>query len=550
MNLSNGLVAHYDFNGNANDVSGNGHHGTPFGSTLSSDRSGSIDQAYSFDGNDYITVPHHSNLNFGFGDFSISLWINTTNTTKQMILQKGGNLGPAEAQYWIRDNDNSAHLFRHLTSDGNPPSPNVFASSLGLHDGAWHHIATIRQGSELEMYFDGCLIATDNTNGRNINSAIQLIIGAQNDWGGMGIHNFFTGFLDEIRFYDRVLNPEEILTLAESQTLTTINAGQDFETCTNNTQLDADPITIGSGSWRVLQGQATVDNPGDPKSTVQNLSTGTNSFEWTLTNGCESKIDTTNITMLPVPTTPNAGSDIQICAGTNAALQANSPIEGTGQWSISQGAGIFSDGTSPNSNVSGLSIGINRFKWTIFNNCDSLQDEVIVEVNSALNEPLGSDRFICPGASIFLDATTPDATYLWNNGLTNPVIEISDPGDYWVEISQPGCSFIDSVTVSFTGEPGCEQSLIFHNAFNPHSNTEANRSFYLHNPNVVAKLEVFIFNRWGEIVFHSNDKNFMWSGDYKDKTSPSNLYAYKVIYYLSDNQLDPFTLYGDVYLMN
>ena len=50
INLDSGLVAHYPFNGNANDESGNGNDGTVNGATLTTDRFGNANKAYSFDG--------------------------------------------------------------------------------------------------------------------------------------------------------------------------------------------------------------------------------------------------------------------------------------------------------------------------------------------------------------------------------------------------------------------------------------------------------------------------------------------------------------------
>jgi len=48
--INDGLVAYYPFNGNANDESGNGNNGTVNGATLTSDRFGNANSAYSFDG--------------------------------------------------------------------------------------------------------------------------------------------------------------------------------------------------------------------------------------------------------------------------------------------------------------------------------------------------------------------------------------------------------------------------------------------------------------------------------------------------------------------
>ena len=55
---TNGLVGWWPFNGNANDISGNGNNGTVYGATLTNDRNGNLNSAYDLDGsNDYIQIP-------------------------------------------------------------------------------------------------------------------------------------------------------------------------------------------------------------------------------------------------------------------------------------------------------------------------------------------------------------------------------------------------------------------------------------------------------------------------------------------------------------
>ena len=68
-----GLVAYYPFNGNANDESGNNNHGTVYGATLTTDRNANTDKAYSFDGNDYISVADDPSIRMDSA-FTISLW--------------------------------------------------------------------------------------------------------------------------------------------------------------------------------------------------------------------------------------------------------------------------------------------------------------------------------------------------------------------------------------------------------------------------------------------------------------------------------------------
>ena len=55
---ANGLVAYYPFNGNANDESGNSNNGNVLGASLSGDRFGNENSAYSFDGIDEIGRAH------------------------------------------------------------------------------------------------------------------------------------------------------------------------------------------------------------------------------------------------------------------------------------------------------------------------------------------------------------------------------------------------------------------------------------------------------------------------------------------------------------
>src|ERR1039458_1147503 len=78
--LTNGLVLYLPFNGNANDASGNGNNGTVYGATLTADRFGNPNAAYSFNGTSaYIKTPL-TNTIFS-GDFTASVWFNVSNLT-------------------------------------------------------------------------------------------------------------------------------------------------------------------------------------------------------------------------------------------------------------------------------------------------------------------------------------------------------------------------------------------------------------------------------------------------------------------------------------
>tara|TARA_R110001583_G_scaffold6427_3_gene32556 strand:- start:6556 stop:8649 length:2094 start_codon:yes stop_codon:yes gene_type:complete len=64
------------------------------------------------------------------------------------------------------------------------------------------------------------------------------------------------------------------------------------------------------------------------------------------------------------------------------------------------------------------------------------RDEILVTFNALPIVDLGSDRNIPDGESITLDAgDASGSTYLWNTGATTQTIDVSDEGDYWVEIT-------------------------------------------------------------------------------------------------------------------
>ena len=78
VDLNNGLVAYYPFNGNANDASGNGNNAIFNNATLTLDYYGKPNSAYHFNGVDnYIEIPNSNSLNTG-NAISICAWVKPT----------------------------------------------------------------------------------------------------------------------------------------------------------------------------------------------------------------------------------------------------------------------------------------------------------------------------------------------------------------------------------------------------------------------------------------------------------------------------------------
>jgi hypothetical protein len=98
---TDGLVAWYPFNGNANDESGNGNHGTVNGATLTTDRFGNANSAYSFDGvNDFIDAGIF--YNFGTANFTVSCWFKLvpTSANASLVSKREVNM---QGNWWVQE---------------------------------------------------------------------------------------------------------------------------------------------------------------------------------------------------------------------------------------------------------------------------------------------------------------------------------------------------------------------------------------------------------------------------------------------------------------
>jgi hypothetical protein len=187
-------------------------------------------------------------------------------------------------------------------------------------------------------------------------------------------------------------------------------AGDDQEVCGTTAALAANTPFTGSGTWSVIGGTGgSVATPESPSSVFSGTAGNTYILRWTITNGdCPITEDDVQIALVVPPTVAAAGSD-QVACSTNATLAANSPVTGTGVWSIISGAGgVVSDPANPLSSFTGTSGVPYVLRWTISNGiCPPSTDEVsITVVTPPTAADAGNDISVC-GTSTQLAANTP-----------------------------------------------------------------------------------------------------------------------------------------------
>ena len=224
--LTDGLMAYWPFDGNANDASGNGHDLTGYNNPQpTADRFGAANAAYSFNGNasQYFSDSDSENRMVAVADtFSFALWFQTSASYKDYGAGWAWNLGnyaffPENGDYaFSRDGDDDDHskvgLGVKVGTDGIEvvehtgyymPTVLNYESNIGS---GWNHVVvTVADSGAPVLYLNGTKIGEGESTGKRC-TVRPCGIGGGN-WG------FYTGKVDDVRIYNRALSAAEVKAL-------------------------------------------------------------------------------------------------------------------------------------------------------------------------------------------------------------------------------------------------------------------------------------------------------------------------------------------------
>jgi formylglycine-generating enzyme required for sulfatase activity/N-acetylneuraminic acid mutarotase len=204
--LNNGLVAWYPFDGNASDMSGNGNHGTVYGATLSTDRHGEANKAYSFDGiNDYVEggniVQDYRILSF-CAWFKISEGVGTN--LRGIISKQRSTGGSGSLLAYIKD---TSELYGGTFNYSQE-------AKFSINSKNWAHGCFTSDAVTAKLFYNGNLVAFDSISSTSETSSTSpILIGKELSVPANDGERLFMGSIDDIRIYDRALSAEEVSTL-------------------------------------------------------------------------------------------------------------------------------------------------------------------------------------------------------------------------------------------------------------------------------------------------------------------------------------------------
>ncbi|MFQ6610877.1 MAG: LamG-like jellyroll fold domain-containing protein, partial [Fidelibacterota bacterium] len=204
-----GLVAYYPFNGNADDESGNGNNGTVNGATLTTDRFGNVNSAYSFDGIDDYIVINSSDILESSDSITVNAFFKpgiSNSTVGGRIINKDDQYaGDPDRSYYLRVDNLGDSNYKFIWNVYNVQLTTFHADyEANLDTSQWYHIAGSYDGTHQKLYFNGQLVADSTVNLARQKGNAPIYFGRPN-YGA-----YIAEYIDDVGIYNRALSDAEI----------------------------------------------------------------------------------------------------------------------------------------------------------------------------------------------------------------------------------------------------------------------------------------------------------------------------------------------------
>lgn len=218
-NISDSLIAYFPFNGNANDESVFQNNGNAINTLLTTDKYANPDAAYYFNGSDSrIYVPENSLYDFGFGDFTITSWVNSSEIKTARIVSAG---------YDANDNIWGLGFGTHPAwGTGNRICYTVYSNNSYYNfssdeitsylPGEWTFLVVTKSSNQINFYKNGLPVGSENISYLS-NSNSYLSIGCR-QWLSNNLTEFFNGKIDEVKLFNTSFSGQEIWNMYKSTT--------------------------------------------------------------------------------------------------------------------------------------------------------------------------------------------------------------------------------------------------------------------------------------------------------------------------------------------
>lgn len=259
----------------------------------------------------------------------------------------------------------------------------------------------------------------------------------------------------------------------------------------------------------------------------------------TINDKCGLQSDTVSVYIQP-PTAPPPALDTTVCQFVIAPAIT---IPGTGIRWYTHAGGTFGSIHQPPiiTRETGL---YSLFVTQTVGKCESPMSPVTVKVIYTPHEEMGNKSVMCENDIKVIGTYETGVTYKWNNGATACCVLPQVEGLYQRAATNSCGSFIDSIWIYYKS---CEECIAFPNAFTPVKGYN-NNVFRPLLKCPVSEFSITIFNRWGNVVYRSNDVTEGWNGRYNFDWAPVGTYVYMAEFRAKD-KLEKQVIRGNVTLL-
>ena len=169
---------------------------------------------------------------------------------------------------------------------------------------------------------------------------------------------------------------------------------------------------------------------------------------------------------------------------------------------------------------------------------------VTIIQNPDVNITKDAEDFCAAGqVTLTCNSSVPDVNYQWNTGETTQSITVYYHGTYTVIADNQGCTGTSNITI-----PICPCEVWVPNAFSP-NHDDVNEVFLPQISSSLESYELYIFDRWGKLIFQTNDYNEGWDGNIKGAEAPLGVYNYMIKYICSSDVTRTFVKHGPLTLI-
>jgi len=211
-----------------------------------------------------------------------------------------------------------------------------------------------------------------------------------------------------------------------------------------------------------------------------------------------------------------------LCGNVPAVILESQTSGGT--W---QGQGIVNSTTGEfDASVAGQ--GVHQIVYTTAGVCSD-SDTIDIEVYPALIINGYSDS-VCYGdvdGEVRVEVVQGVApyTYLWDNDETTTLISGLGEGTYSVTVTDAN-NCVETTSVAVTLTENCDYHIFLPTIFSP--NGDGNNDVFYVRGKGFEELQFLVYDRWGNKMFESTDKEIGWDGKYQGKNVPAGVYVYYV----------------------